>query len=258
MDFVFIDWSNNVNYEYGITEGRPDFDIIEKTVPLIFQEWKSIDNSPKIAIMLGCPDEEESFLDGRFQKKVDQVYDMFIANNDYRNQYYLYLDKPLIMVYVGTPSPFRNGLPEWEEDDRFTFRYLTGYVSEQPNLTAGGGLSHFGYWSWEDRGLQTYTMHDGKPECCTISAASRAQEEDTPLHENHIPAEGRKNGDTFKKRWNRARELDVSTVLVISWNEWITAEQPSVEVSKDIEPSKELGRFYLDLLKEEIEKFKNE
>lgn len=44
--------------------------------------------------------------------------------------------------------------------------------------------------------------------------------------------------------------------MVVSWNEWHRGEQPSAEVSKDIEPSQEFGRFYLDLLKEEIAKFK--
>ena len=35
-----------------------------------------------------------------------------------------------------------------------------------------------------------------------------------------------------------------------------TGEQPSKEVSKDIEPSKAFGHLYLDILKEEIAKFK--
>ena len=68
---------------------------------------------------------------------------------------------------------------------------------------------------------------------------------------------GRNNGETFRARWRRADSLGVQNVLVVSWNEWVTGEQPSAEVSKDLEPSLEHGRFYLDLLKEEIEKFKS-
>ena len=36
----------------------------------------------------------------------------------------------------------------------------------------------------------------------------------------------------------------------------LRGEQPSSEISKDIEPSKEHGRLYLDLLKEQIALFK--
>jgi len=43
---------------------------------------------------------------------------------------------------------------------------------------------------------------------------------------------------------------------VVSWNEWLCGEQPSAEISKDLEPSKEHGRLYLNLLKEQIALFK--
>jgi len=51
-------------------------------------------------------------------------------------------------------------------------------------------------------------------------------------------------------------DAGVDFVWLDSWNEWKRGEQPSPEVSKDIEPSKEFGRFYLDLMKEEIARFK--
>ncbi len=256
VDFIFIDWSNDIDYVYGKTRGRPDFDMIEETVPIIFEEWKSIENAPKIAIMLGCPGKKEAFTDGRMQRKIDQVHDMFIDNEERRDQYYNYLGKPLIMVYVGTPSPFQTGLPEGIDDNRFIFRYVTGYVSEQAYLRTPDRLSKYGYWSWEDRGEQTYTMLDGKPECCTITAASRPQRGDDPDDPAHIPARGRENGKTFTERWKRARDLDVKVALVVSWNEWVKGEQPSPEVSKDLEPSEEFGDDYLQLLKQEIKNFK--
>ena len=46
-------------------------------------------------------------------------------------------------------------------------------------------------------------------------------------------------------------------VVVASWRpRGRPGEQPSAEISKGIEPSQEFGRFYLDLLKEQIAKFK--
>jgi hypothetical protein len=44
--------------------------------------------------------------------------------------------------------------------------------------------------------------------------------------------------------------------MVVSWNEWSKGEQPSAEVSKDIEPSKEFGTQYMDLLGREVSLFK--
>jgi hypothetical protein len=44
--------------------------------------------------------------------------------------------------------------------------------------------------------------------------------------------------------------------MVGTWNEYVTGEQYSDEVSKDIEPNTVWGDMYLKLLKEEIAKFK--
>jgi hypothetical protein len=97
-------------------------------------------------------------------------------------------------------------------------------------------------------------VHDGRPEAVVVNAATRPQGQ--PGDEYYIPAAGRRGGETFRERWRRAREIGPKFALVVSWNEWVGGEQPSAEVSKDLEPSEEFGTFYLDLLKEEIAKFK--
>jgi hypothetical protein len=195
VDFIFIDWSNDLGYIPGVTVNRPDFDMIENSVPIIFKEWAKIKGAPKISIMLGCPDHPEAFSDGTMQRKIDQVYSQYIDNKADSSQYFKYLGKPLLIIYIGTPSPFENGIPDFQ-DSRFTIRYMTGFITEQPNLLSGNNrLSKYGYWSWEDRGDQTYTLLDGQPEACTVSAASRADSV------NSIPAIGRDNGLTFQSRW---------------------------------------------------------
>lgn len=253
VDFVFIDWGNDIDYIPGVTTNRSDFDLIENTVPIMFEEWKTIPDAPKISIMIGFPKKEEAVTDGRLQRKVDQVYSQFIANTNTVDRYYTYLGKPLLLIYTGTPCPYLSGLPPFS-DSRFTIRYLTGFITDQPSLLGANLLSKYGYWSWEDRGPQTYTLYDGAPEACTISAASRTRF--LPSDPNHIPAIGRKNGQTFIDRFQRARDLGVKLALVVSWNEWTTGEQPSAEVSKDLEPSVEYGTQYLDLLKDQIRLFK--
>lgn len=253
VDYALMDWSNDIDYIYGETKNSPEIDMIEQSVPLIFDLWRSIPKSPQIAIMLGAPDKPEAFTDGRMKRKADQVYNQFLAHKTYRKQYFHLQGKPLLVIYTGTPNPFPNGLPKFV-DNRFTIRYITGFITEQPSIK-DGLLSRYGYWSWEDRGNQTYTMVDGVPEFCVVTAAQREQEENPPY--KYIPAVGRNGGETFKASWKRARELNVSTVLVVAWNEFFSWEcQGKVELNKDIEPTEEFGDQYLKMLKDEISGFK--
>ena len=66
------------------------------------------------------------------------------------------------------------------------------------------------------------------------------------------------HGATLREQFARARAVGPRFAMVVSWNEWTTGEQPSIEVSKDLEPSLTLGDRYLKLLKEEIRRFKTE
>jgi hypothetical protein len=250
MDFVFVDWSNDLDYIPGVTENRADFEMVENTVPVLFEEWRKIPDSPAICIMLGFPDQSDAVFDGCLQRKVDQVYSQFIANPDTVDQYYTYLGKPLLIIYTGTPTPYKSGLPPFD-DPRFTIRYMTGFVTEQDSISDDSLLSWHGYWSWEDRGPQSYTEFNGEPEACTVSAASRAQ-----VGTVNVAAIGRKNGITFRDRFQRARDLGVKLVLVTTWNEWSINEQPSAEISKDLEPSVTAGAQYFNLLCEQVRLFK--
>ena len=267
VDFIWIDWSNNVDHNPELPRGepvlddngerylanRPDILAIETATEIVFEEYTKLERRPKIAIFAGAQP-AASADDGRLQKKADQIYDTFIANPEYRELYVDYLGKPLLVVYVGTPSPWQSGTADWD-DPRFTVRWMTGYVTEQSNLRTEDLFSKFGYWSWEDRGPQTYTVHDGKPESMVVVASWRKQAE--PGEANYIPARGRLGGATFREQWARAREFGPKFAMVVSWNEWTLGEAVDAEISKDIEPSLEHGHFYLELLKEEIRRFKS-
>ena len=252
VDFIWIDWSNNVDYTPGETP-NPVFDMIEGSVKVLFDEYAKLSEHPKISIFLGVTGAPEAATDGRLQKKADQVYRDYVSNPVYRPLLQDHLGKPLLVVYVNTPSPWQEGVPQWN-DDRFTVRWMTGYVTEQTALRTPNLVSRFGYWSWEDRGLQTYTVHEGHPESMVITASQRRQSE--PGEAGYIPEAPRNDGKTFHAQWERAREIGPRFAMVVSWNEWVLSEQPSPEVSKDIEPSKTHGHFYLDSLKREIAQFK--
>jgi hypothetical protein len=251
VDFIWIDWSNDLNYLYDPKKPRPDFDMIEGATFTIFDEFAKMraagEKTPNISIFIGNPSEPDAVTNGNLQRKADQVWNQFVANPNYRPLVQEYLGKPLLVVYVNTPSPYQNGLPSWD-DPRFTVRYMTGFITQQPALRTPDLLSKFGYWSWEDRGPQTYAAFDGHPEAMTVVAAWRDDPE--------APTPGRLNGKTFRREWERARNVGPKFALVVSWNEWSRGEQPSAQVSKDIEPSKEFGMQYLDILKDEISHFK--
>ena len=260
VDFIWIDWSNQINYDPTKVWSGGDQDLIEDATAILFDEYTKLEKHPKISIFLGVTDstnnaQVSALTDGRLKRKADQVYRQYVANPLYRSLLQDYLGKPLLVIYTNTPTPWPNGVPPWN-DERFTVRWMTGYVSEQKSLLTSESerVSKYGYWSWEDRGLQTYPVFADKPEAMVICASTRFEE--GRGSRNGIPAQERQNGATFKKQWQRATDVGVQFAMVVSWNEWVKSEQPSAEVSKDIEPSKEIGDFYLKLMKEEILKFK--
>jgi len=257
VDFLFVDWSNNLGYNPTKEYDNLWFEMIkmiEDSTTVMFDELSKMSKNPKICIMAGITGNPDAISDGSLQQKVDQIYNEFLSYPDKEKIYQKYLGKPLLIIYVDTPTPFPDGLPEWD-DSRFTIRWMTGYVTEQSFLT-DNKISKYGYWSWEDRGEQTYTMYNGQPEAMTVVPSWRG---DPGGNKNFKLAAGkRENGQTFRKQWERAREIGVKIVLNVSWNEWKVNEQPSPEVSKDIEPSVRYGELYLEILKEEISKFKGE
>ena len=258
VDFVWVDWSNDIKYAFDPEKKNPTFDMIEGATTVLFDEFATLREAgrptPRISVFAGVTGSPAAAADGRLQKKADQIWNQFVANPAYRPLVQTYLGKPLLVVYVNTPSPFQTGVPAWT-DDRFTVRWMTGYVTQQAALR-DGEVSRFGYWSWEDRGAQTYTVHDGRPESMVVVASYRPDTGNPAKGIAGIPAGARDGGRTFLTQWARARAVGPTVVTVVSWNEWHRGEQPSAEVSKDIEPSKEFGTTYLDLMKQQIALFK--
>jgi hypothetical protein len=249
VDFIYIDWSNNVDADIRTGSGNHSLLNIEKSTLVLFDEFARLQRAPKVAIMIGFARQPGAVTDGRLQRKADQVYQQFIAKPEYQRVLQTYLGKPLLIVYTDTPSPYQNGLPPWS-DARFTVRYMTGFVTQQPRLLGTSRLSKFGYWTWEDRGEQTYTVFRGHPEALTVVPSWRGDSH------ARIPAQPRDDGQTFRAEWARARIVGPKFVLVNTFNEWAQGEDATPEVSKDIEPCKQFGTLYLDILKEQAALFK--
>lgn len=266
VDFIWIDWSNDLGYQPTI-DGvltdivRPDFAMIERSTLFIFDVYSKLRAqgiaTPNISIFIGNPGQASAVSDGRLTRKADQVYNWFVnnpAHPEYNALLQQYNGKPLLVCYSGTPTPVQNGSPTWSEN-RFAVRFMTGFVTNQPNLfDAGTKQSKYNYWSWEERGPQTYSVDNGYPEAMMVVPSWRPQ--GNPGDAGYEPAGQRRNGITFREQWARARLLGVRFAMVGTWNEWTKGEQLSTEVSKDIEPNTVWGEQYLVLLKSEIKKFK--
>lgn len=250
VDYVWVDWSNDVLYTPGVTKGRTDFEMIENSVKVMFEEYSQMKKHPKISIFIGCPDWPKAVDDGKLTAKADQVYEWFCKDPKYRKIMQDYLGKPLLVVYVNTPTPWQTGIPKWNHP-KFTVRWMTGFITQQPYLMdETKTISRYGYWSWEDRGPQTVAPYRGTAEAMVCVACYRKEYDDSVL------SPGRRNGQTFREQWARVRKVGPRICNVVSFNEWTKGEQPSAEGSKDVEPSKEFGHLYMSILKDEIAKFK--
>lgn len=247
VDFILVDWSNNLNADHRIHKGTPQQNIVEDATHTLFDVFSHYATAPKISLMIGNPLEPAAVTNGDLQHKADQVWDEYAGNEQYGKMMEMYLGKALLVVYVNTPSPYQKGIPAWT-DPRFSVRYMTGFVSDQPALHDANNVSKYGYWSWEDRGVQSYPIYQNHPEFMSVVPAWRGN----AAH----PSPGRQNGSTYVQEWARARAIGPNIVLAGTFNEWKRGEQPSADESKDLEPSVELGHRYLRILHDQILLFK--
>ncbi len=244
VDFIVIDWSNDLGMDIRLPGGPGTQRFIETATLALFQVWRTLAARPQVALMIGCPGDPAAISNGALTAKASEVHDLFAANPVYAGLLQTYLGKPLLLVYVNTPSPWAESLPPWS-DPRFTVRFVTGFITQQQTLLGAGGLSRFGYWSWEDREVPTYAAAGGYAECMTVVAAWRGA--GTP---------GRANGATYLGQWAHARAIGPRFVIAGTFNEWWISEQIDVQHSKDVEPSRQLGWSSMTILQQQAALFK--
>ena len=95
VDFIWLDWSNNVTYDPDEFWVGGKQDLIEDATAILFDEYYKMGKvgmkHPKISIFIGVTGAPEAADDGRLQKKADQVYDMYANNPKYKDMMQLYL-----------------------------------------------------------------------------------------------------------------------------------------------------------------------
>lgn len=191
------------------------------------------------------------------------MHALFLDDDAKRRMYFHVDGAPLLLDYVGTPSPFGAGaLPV--SDSRFSVRAVTGFLYDQPPLLADQArlLSKDGFWSWEDRGRAVTSMWGGKPEAMVVNAAWRGDpsKATAPFDSPWSIPQGRATRDggaTFRARLQQAVDARVKLMVVQSFNEFLTAnEEFDLERSNDIEPTAQTGMTYMQLLQDYAVAFK--
>lgn len=192
------------------------------------------------------------------REAIQRLYHDFYAPGLYRDLWFMWKGKPLIMAY-------REGLPQ-EILDFFTFR--PGQPAYQ------GGPQSNDQWGW----LEIYPQNgyvrqaDGTFEQMTVGVAQNWSAErgltamNAPntfgrsythrhgqpvMPDNLITPDITAQGLNFQEQWDRALEVDPEFIFVTGWNEWIMGryeewqqqknafpDEFSMEKSRDIEPMK--------------------
>lgn len=243
------------------------------------QAMKDGVNVPKIVFMLPFAPSADS------KKSLLRVYDILYSKERYKDLWFYWKGKPLIMAY---PDNLSGEGKEGKIRDFFTFR------PGQPDYVQGP-VPGSDQWGW----LEVYPTHGyapdpktGKFEQCTVGVGQNAGS----WSEGHCCAftipdtygrsfsrtlgrdlrtEGYLYGRNIQEQWDRAiDELKPELVFVTGWNEWTSGmwneshgwsnplsfvDQFDADHSRDIEPTRgwgDKGDVYYQQLVDNVRRFK--
>jgi hypothetical protein len=266
IDYVSMDWSNNINGNKWIEDYT--------AVWVDRQVWRKNHGLSylQIVIMIGCPSDTAAFFDGRLNNKVKQVQTQYINDPNRGPIYFKHRGKPLVIVYINGNWDYMN----WNHtqfDNALTIRLMFATLVQNNMYDHATMHSKDGLWSWSENVHPPAFAYDGRPEWMAAHAALR-----TCGWYPNIPgtyptylqscmdqwggAKGRRNGATLQESFAYATKYNVDVVQVMSFDEWTgcersQGEQRNPEYSNDIEPMQGgFGDLYLKILKEEVYKFK--
>jgi len=238
IDFIHIDWSNQA--DPNLWPQRPDLYGIVTSTDAVFDTLLTLNNPPKIAILLGAQT-EQWIADGWLQRTADIVHQRYLSNNRAR-LFFNFEGKPLITVYLSTPAFSYPNTPSWT-DNRFTVRWMTGFLESQ------SPLNEKNVWSWISRDPVPVSMNKGVPESMTVTPAYGGQR-----GWGTVDTAGRNNGVTYKNQWQQVFKVKPPIVFICQWNEY--GEEASPDYSNEIEPVVEFGTQYLVLTAEYVRQLK--
>lgn len=274
VDFILVDWSEN------LTNSAAGNTIVEATIKsrtdAVFAEYARLSQQgkahPKIAILLGAQDAtidgktvtaQNIVNSGALQQEADYIYNNYTIR--YPDIYFSFHGKPLVLTYLGTPISSSQVKPTWN-DERFTVRWLGGFLESQPNVYNGNTTNNI-FWSWIDRD-PVPAYHNGKVESVTVTQAYLGAGGSWLDTTSAYPARGRGGAGeqtTFAKQWSKAIAYNPEVILLNQWNEFTSqdrnglasGDEYSTEFSNDVEPTTELGCGPLKNIQTAISRWKS-
>ena len=188
------------------------------------------------------------------EKTVEKLYDDFYSKGLYRDLWFMWKGKPLIMA---NPDNMRQDIKDF-----FTFRH--SWAWSDPNGWFGDGKDK---WPWVDHYPQSIGWHEkGFAEYVSVSAAQHPMTNiGRSFHDGKEPEPADRKpeqGLFFAEQWKRALEVDPEFIFITGWNEWVAqrfladgvynlmtgrkpekgetffVDQYDQEYSRDIEPMK--------------------
>lgn len=268
IDFILVDWSNNLWGKHHWAERSPGVDELIRGTDVLFQQAAKLKQEglpvPRITLLLGLNNGPYTTTTA-LNEEMDWVYHHYLQNPVFRPLWLKAYGKPLIVLFNG-PGPSDLQGQEPIDMSHFTVRWMASQLQN-------AHFERFGYWSWMDGTLSPIpTYYQGKPEALTITIAFFGDGGWL-----YPPAMGHENGYTYLKEWQTAFSIRPRFLLICQWNEF--AGQPkasgygpkhdvyvdcfSPELSNDIEPTSLTtpayrgnggwGYFYLNLTQAAIQ-----
>lgn len=235
-------------------------------------------------------------IDGKtaFEKEI-AYFGALMSRYPARNVFYG--GKPLMLVYLGAaqdPNPRDD--PLWLELRRFlhrhpalesayTFKEIAGYLDSQPALwaqhdTPKGPIEidpRYGFWSVVDRlkpsctlllcpYYPTYNLAGGRVENFTVSIATAGQSGwgcpsfNQPAYcpDDALRFDGRGRYATFASFMSYAQALAPTFLIVDQFNEFQSPDEGwNAETNDDIEPANLWGTRSLDVVEDEIARYRS-
>lgn len=200
VDFIYLDVTNHFIYP--------------ETVHALFQMGAKMRAE-------GIPTPDITFTtNSKSGLTVTKIYEEFYKKGLYKDQWFLWDGKPVIMA-----NPDDKDLTR-EAKEFFNVKYSWAWTKTKENPN---------HWQWIDTTPQDYGWSKSPdiPEQISVSVAghpvelghglygtSRNNGKQPPVNEFHVN-EFTGQGLHFQEQWNRALEVDPQIVMVTQWNEWL-------------------------------------
>ncbi len=233
IDWLLLDWSNQLQMAHGDTHSGADGEL-EQSTALLFHTYaqlaKAGKHPPKLVLMLGMGDL------ARLNAEIEWIREGFLDNPEYKDLWLEYEGKPLLTINVHMqPCPAPTGIvaPGW------TIRFIGTQLQDT-------NQDKCGMWSWMDGPIrQVVTYRDGLPEEAVVASAS-FRWPDGWLGKG---SNGHMHGYSYLESWKVAFETRPHVIQLNQWNEFDgPKENPrpgaaywdiyNVEFSNDMEPTR--------------------